>query len=379
MILLLTNSHDVTTDILMPYLTERAEVFRFNIDLWREYTWSIGPDGYTLTDPTGRTCREREVGAVYERKVMFDPPTIDTPAGGSPEAWLREEVFRIWAGIKDLAYGSGKLALIHPSPSGNWYKMRQMRAAKKYFPVLSWEMLRGVPTRLKGTCVAKTNGGQSLGQNRLFVVKQVDPATLDTSYPWFLQRAGEAKEEVTVAYIAGRTFASSLSRAELTEADCRPYTFQHGEAWQPCELTPDEHCAVCALMRETGLSFARLDFLRIRGKLHFLELNPNGQFGWLDLRNERGMLTAVVDEIMRVHDLNLPAPQPATPPHHRAHLNPADFVKLYQRYTRRPQNRKRHTADSSLRRDILRTLAALLAVSLLSFLAVTALLSFCGV
>lgn len=122
MILLLTNSRDVTTDILMPYLTSRAEVFRFNIDLWRDYTWSIQADGYTLSDPVGRVCREKEVGAVYERKVMFWPPKIDTPAGGSQEAWLREEVFRIWAALKDLAMGSGKLALIHPSPSGNWYK-----------------------------------------------------------------------------------------------------------------------------------------------------------------------------------------------------------------------------------------------------------------
>lgn len=376
MILLLTNSNDVTTDILMPYLTARAEVFRFNIDLWREYTWSIGPDCYTLTDPTGRTCCEREVGAVYERKVMFNPPTIDTPAGGSPDAWLRDEVFRIWSGIKDLAFGSGKLALIHPSPTGNWYKMRQMRAAKKYFPVLPWEMLCGKPTRLKGSCVAKTNGGQPLGQNRLFVVKQVEPATLDTTYPWFLQRAGEAEEEVTVAYIAGRCFASSLSRAELTDADSRPYTFQHGEAWQPCKLTPDEHCAVCGLMRETGLSFARLDFLRIRGKLHFLELNPNGQFGWIDLRDERGMLTAIADEIMRVHDLNLP-PQTAVTPCIHPKAAPIDVVKLYQLYLRRPQNRKRRTA-ATLRGDILRTLACLLGISLLSFLAVTALLSFCG-
>lgn len=372
MILLLTNSNDVTTDILMPYLTARAEVFRFNIDLWREYTWSIGPDGYTLTDPTGRTCCEREVGAVYERKVMFNPPTIDTPAGGSSEAWLRDEVFRIWAGIKDLAFGSGKLALIHPSPTGNWYKMRQMRAAKKYFPVLPWEMLRGKPTSLKGTCVAKTNGGQPLGQNRLFVVKQVEPATLDTTYPWFLQRAGEAEEEVTVAYIAGRCFASSLSRAELTEADSRPFTFQHGEAWQPYTLTPDEHHAVSALMRETGLSFARLDFLRIRGKLHFLELNPNGQFGWIDLRDERGMLTAIADEIMRVHDLNLPPLSAPVPLKHFCSLPPDSGKSAL--LSRSPQNRERKTP--SLRSDILRTLACLLGISLLAFLSVTALLTF---
>lgn len=376
MILLLTNSNDVTTDILMPYLTARAEVFRFNIDLWREYTWSIGPDGYTLSDPTGRTCCEREVGAVYERKVMFNPPTIDTPAGGSPEAWLRDEVFRIWSGIKDLAFGCGKLALIHPSPTGNWYKMRQMRAAKKYFPVLRWEMLHGVASHLRGDVVAKTNGGLSLGPGKLFHVTRLRPEQADLHFPWFLQQAGEAAEEVTIAYIAGRCFASSMSRKNMKGEDSRVACADGTADWRPYKLTPDEHYAVCALMRETGLSFARLDFLRIRGKLHFLELNPNGQFGWIDLRDERGMLTAIADEIMRVHDLNLP-PQTAVAPCRQKMNLPVDFVKLYQLYIRRPQNRKRHTA-ATLRGDILRTLACLLGVSLLSFLAVTALLSFCG-
>lgn len=306
MILLLTNSHDVTTDILMPYLTERAEVFRFNIDLWRDYAWSIGAEGYTLSDPSGRVCRESEVGAVYERKVMFDPPAIDTPAGGSPAAWLREEVFRIWSGIKDLAFGSGKLALIHPSPSGNWYKMRQMRLAAKYFPVLPWEMLHGVTPQLQGAAVAKTNGAQPMGNGRIFHVSAVNPAAVDTSFPWFLQQAGEAEEEVTVAYIAGRCFASAYSRKGMRGMDSRPLCSTGEIQWYPCELSTDEEQRIVAMMRETGLSFARLDFLRTKEGLSFLELNPNGQFAWIDIRNERGMLTAVADEIMRVHRANLP-------------------------------------------------------------------------
>lgn len=306
MILLLTNSHDITTDILMPYLTARAEVFRFNIDLWRDYTWSIQADGYTLSDPVGRVCRECEVGAVYERKVMFAPVAIDTPAGGCPEAWLREEVFRIWAGIKDLAMGSGKLALIHPSPSGNWYKMRQMRLAAKYFSVLPWEMLHGVVPHLQGKAVAKTNGGQPMGNGQLFHVSTVNPTSVDTAYPWFLQQAGEAEEEVTVAYIAGRCFASAYSRKGLRGMDSRAATAAGEIEWYPCELTADEERRICTMMQETGLSFARLDFLRTEQGLSFLEFNPNGQFAWIDIQDKRGMLSCVADEIMRVHRLHFP-------------------------------------------------------------------------
>ena len=309
MILLLTNSLDATTDILIPHLTKRAEVFRFNIDLWRDYRWNITADGYEISDPTGRTCRESEVGAVYERKVMFNPVEIDVPAIGSTESWLREEVFAIWAGIKDLAMGSGKLAVIHPSPTGNWHKMRQMRVASKYFPVLPWQMLHGVPPTLGGRIVCKTNTGARTGTGSLFRVSRVPPQQLDVSWPWFLQVAGEQDDapadEVTVAYIAGKLFASTMRRSGLSQLDSR-HTSTNGEAeWIPCDLSEDECAAIRALMAETGFTFSRFDFLRIGGVLHFLEFNVNGQFGWIDLQNRRGMMTAIADEIMRIHAKHL--------------------------------------------------------------------------
>ena len=308
MILLLTNSRDTTTDILMPHLTGRAEVFRLNIDLWKDYTWNIHADGYEISDPLGRVCREAEVGAVYERKVMFNPVTIDVPAGGSSENWLREEVFAIWSGIKDLAYGAGKLALIHPSPSGVWHKMRQMRLAAKYFPVPAWSMLHGMEPQLGPDVVCKSNTGLSVGKFRLFNVTRVDPGGIDLHFPWFLQQAVDAVSDVTVAYINGHLFASEYSREGMMCMDCRKPTSEGKGEWVPCGLTADEQERIRAMMAETGFTFSRLDFLRGRdGTLHFLEFNVNGQYAWIDILNKRGMLTAIADEVMRVHNKSIPA------------------------------------------------------------------------
>ena len=307
MILLLTNSGDVTTDILMPHLKRGTEIFRFNLDLWKEYTWNIHADGYEITDPLGRVCTEAQVGAVYERKVVHKPIAIDVPAGGSPENWLREEVFEIWSGIKDLAYGSGKLALIHPSPSGVWKKMRQMRLAAKYFPVPAWQMLHKVEPQCGTPLVCKSNTGLSLGNNRFFNVTKINPKRIDLEFPWFLQQAVDAVADVTVAYIGGKLFASEYSRAEMKGMDCRQPTSEGKGEWKPCELSADEAERVRAMMAETGFTFSRLDFLRTAdGTLHFLEFNVNGQYAWIDILNKRGMLTAIADEVMRVHNRNLP-------------------------------------------------------------------------
>ena len=307
MILLLTNSADVTTDILMPHLTRHAEVFRFNLDLWKEYTWNIHADGYEISDPLGRVCTEARVGAVYERKVMHIPLSIDVPAGGCPENWLREEVFEIWSGIKDLAFGAGKLALIHPSPSGVWKKMRQMRLAAKYFPVPAWQMLHKAAPQCGPQLVCKCNSGQNIGNNRLFNVSRVDPARIDLEFPWFLQQAVDAVSDVTVAYINGKLYASEYSRAGMQGMDCRKPTSEGKGEWTPCELSADEAARVRAMMAETGFTFSRLDFLRTAdGTLHFLEFNVNGQYAWIDVLNKRGMLTAIADEVARVHNRNLP-------------------------------------------------------------------------
>ncbi|MCA9643039.1 MAG: hypothetical protein KC492_20215, partial [Myxococcales bacterium] len=56
-----------------------------------------------------------------------------------------------------------------------------------------------------------------------------------------------------------------------------------------------------SLMEALGLRFGRLDFvLDKEGTLWFLEVNPNGQFAWLDTDGSDGMLTAVAKAVRRV-------------------------------------------------------------------------------
>jgi D-alanine-D-alanine ligase-like ATP-grasp enzyme len=52
-------------------------------------------------------------------------------------------------------------------------------------------------------------------------------------------------------------------------------------------------------MDETGYRFGRFDFIRKDGELWFLELNPNGQWAWLDEKNEHGLVSMVADAIKR--------------------------------------------------------------------------------
>lgn len=305
MILVLTNSLDFTTDDVLARFPSGTPVFRFNIDLWSEYEWSISSDGFSLKDPIGRTCDQDEVGAVYLRKLSFQPFHIDVPAGGCEEDWRREELKQVWMGLRDWAYETGRLALVRPSSRGRWNKIRQMKVAKDFFPVPEWRIIHRTSAELTGPVVVKTLGGTRSGGGGLMMVREVDPAMLSPEYPWFLQKkiAG-ATHDVTVAWVAGKSFAFEVDRSEFVGDDVRLPSAEATVEWKQTDLSEDEMCRIDAFMERTGYDFGRLDFLRIDGCLWFLEVNPNGQFAWLDPDGSNGLLDAVAGEILKVWKRN---------------------------------------------------------------------------
>lgn len=304
MLLVLTQSEDITTDVVLDRLAD-LEVFRFNIDLWKSYEWCVDGDSFLLTDPTGRTCEESATCAVYLRKLYFNPPLIDVPAGGSEEHWLRGEIEMVWTGIRDLAMETGKLALVHPSPRGRWNKIRQMRVAARYFRVPPWAAYHAPACPMESPVVVKAFGQNHIGNGGLMTVREVPPERLSHAYPWFIQRKiSKATHDVTVAWVDGAMFAYELSRDDFDGDDCRVPSTLNDLTWSPCDLSPSERTAVESFMTATGLSFGRIDFLRDSDGLWFLEVNPNGQFAWLDPVGENGLLDAVAAAIRKVHSRN---------------------------------------------------------------------------
>lgn len=55
-----TNSFDLSTDLLIRRLGSER-VFRFNLDLWKEYGIHIRPDGLAITNPAGVMVQEVDI------------------------------------------------------------------------------------------------------------------------------------------------------------------------------------------------------------------------------------------------------------------------------------------------------------------------------
>lgn len=291
MLLVLTNSHDATTSVVCRLLAD-IPVFRFNLDLWRDYRFEAGPNGFTLSDPTGRSCSSDSVKAVYLRKPMFWDRTTDLE-----EQWSRDTVEQIFREVADWAEVEGRLTLVHPG-KGRWGKMRQMREAQRFFPVPDWRVTFGTtPTGVEEPAVVKTLTQAVVGEDQVLFVREAPLAKLSPDYPWFVQVKQKAEEDVTVVWVKGELFAFALSREMFAGEDCRVADVADKAPWRKVALAPGEEAMIAGFMAETGLSFGRLDFLRCKGRLVFLELNPNGQFAWLDLEDRHGLLSAVASAL----------------------------------------------------------------------------------
>lgn len=299
MIFIYTCSQDTSADLLIPHFAD-TPVFRFNIDQRKDYSWDFSCQGFKMANiKTGETIDSTTLTSFYLRKPLY-VESIDIPKQGNLENWCREEISELFRDFQRECEAHHLTALVR-SRNCHHGKIRQMRLAANYFKVAHWHVFHQTLPRelLQGKWVAKALTGVPIGEGKMLFVREVDPTKLDLSYPWFLQEKIDGEDEVTVVYVYGETFAFRYPRSAIENTDdVRLATHQSPSKWEPCELTAAEQSAIRGFMAETGYSFGRFDFIRRNGELWFLELNPNGQWAWLDEKNEHGLISAIADAII---------------------------------------------------------------------------------
>jgi len=298
MLLLLSNSIDETADVLMQLCRERAApAFRFNIDLWADYRFAWQHDGFVIHDPKGRTASSGDVSAcLWRRPSLLDTPlwkggTIDDRDATAAELHTIVRELAAWAAA------TGRLRLIEPGGARRAGRLTQMRLARRFFHVPEWTVGWGFRSP-PGRRMVKRLSTEGLGsaKDRYIFVRSVDAERLSPSWPWLLQDVATGTHDATVLHVNGRSFAFLLenSRDELNVEDWRTRIGAYRDRWIPWSLAPDLSRSIDAYMKCLGLRFGRLDFLVGKDEVSFLEVNPSGQFGWLDSAPDWSLHNAVL-------------------------------------------------------------------------------------
>jgi len=103
--------------------------------------------------------------------------------------------------------------------------------------------------------------------------------------PSLYQEYIEKRYELRILYILGQFFSMAIfsQQNEKTKIDYRNYDTAHPNRCVPYQLPGCIRQKLHALMQESGLKFASIDMIySIQGEYVFLEVNPIGQYQWLE-------------------------------------------------------------------------------------------------
>ena len=213
---------------------------------------------------------------------------------------MRTHISYVTQEIYNWCRDAGLVRLVEKGAQQRFGKFSQLWLARRYFQVPGWlftKTKKGIV--FPGKIVSKPLVADFVESYRMFFTTRVESDSLDPSYPWLLQEECKADADVTVVYVAGNCFAFSLDRESFEGVDWRRHINKQELNWKPYPLSTAVENSIRCFMRDAKLDFGRLDFLLERQVLNFLEVNPNGQWAWLDMDGTHGVFEAVVSELTK--------------------------------------------------------------------------------
>jgi len=298
--LILAASMDATADIIVDGLGDK--VIRLNNDRRDDHEIQISSDGFLIRDRFGREVTHQNLRTLILRK--FDRRPLNAT---DEEVYAFREHTRAIESLLDwVTWKNPEKVPINPFSMHKVTKFVMCDVAEKYFQVPKWAF-SNTPLRsglknvvLKNLCGMPFKSAEKPGDTSSFVyVQEVKLEELCEGWPWYLQEKVEANLDLTVAYIEGKTFGLQLERRKFTGIDWRKHIgTQTDEEWKTVQIPDWLHTKIHAYMRELQLDYGRLDFLASDSSfadIYFLEVNPHGQWGWMDLNRNLGIYDAMIN------------------------------------------------------------------------------------
>lgn len=304
MILLVTNKRDLTMDYIVRELKKRSvDFFRLNTEDISNYLCSIGNnhfDDWSVGDISGENVK-----AAYFRRPGRPVSKIDS-FSQEVERYVSSE----WSSfLKSLYYRLDSKWLNSPSSIfAAEDKPKQLLLAKKLgFFVPDNIVTNDIGKVIKGNLIAKPLS-QSLiddGQEKVIFTNRIDE--IDNEFkeslaysPVIFQQEIKKKYDIRVTVVGKNVFATAIHSQENyeTSVDWRKggnVNLIHESINIPLDIE-----SLCIeMVKVLNLKFGAIDLICDReGKYWFLEINPNGQWAWIENRTNVPISERIVDELL---------------------------------------------------------------------------------
>ena len=292
MLLLITGSGDGTSDRLVSRYG--SGVFRLNYDLWRDYVVSYTPGFWRIKNPFGLEITSETATSVFWWKAFAFTPSDDRLIRAELKYFLRD----LYGWFETRGLSRGNSVDYH----NKYGKLNVLGIAKRHFEIPDSIFSIGLADTEnidRVSLVAKSLSSE-ISDEKTVMLTSVIPSvdSLNPKYPWFLQAKVESDWDVTVFLCDENLFAFRRSRKSLKGIDWRAeqdFTLQTQE-WFPFSLDEAVRHQLLSLANDLKVEIGRFDFMTkgSGAELIFLEFNATGQWVFLDVKNQYGLLDAVV-------------------------------------------------------------------------------------
>lgn len=316
MILIVTNERDLTSDYVVLELRRRSLPFqRLNSERVAEARVSFDPkrgEDAWIVELDGAAIDFAGVRAAYFRR----PGTPSAPEVVKQSAARRYCEVEWGAALSSALNSLGERWLNSPlAILAAENKPRQLSIASGLgFAVpdtLVTNDLRQAQCFLsEGASVAKPlrealleeDGEQRvIFTSRLETLSGIDDARVAAA-PVIFQREIQKRSDIRATVVGDAVYTAEILSQEHNETKT---DWRRGSrpdlAHRPHELTDDLRGKCVCLVRMLGLRFGAVDLILDQdGRYWFLEVNPNGQWAWIENRTGLPLTRAIVDELERI-------------------------------------------------------------------------------
>lgn len=313
-ILLVSNTRDLTTDLVVHELASSGHPFiRLNCDALREARLSFSFGGGALAlafAHKGAVVDASTIRAAYLRRPLLDG-VIDV--SGSDAAYQLGEWRALLEGLYSALEGRW---LNEPTAMDRAEdKLRQLRLASAIGLQVPRTLVSNDRAQIAGfvgqaPAVAKPLRNGRLGRRgdeavvfttRLDSISEADDAAIEAA-PFIVQEEVPKFADVRVTVVGNDIFAVKI--ASQVDEDAQ-VDWRRGDlvslAHEAFEL-PQPAAGQCVeLVKALGLRFGAIDLvLDQQDRYWFLEINPNGQWGWIQSRTGQPIAGAIARELLEI-------------------------------------------------------------------------------
>ena len=313
MILIITNRTDQTADWLILELEGRGTPYvRFNTEDFPAATsleWtSEGTERLQWRDTSVDLAAVTAV--LYRRPLPPDPSSWSTPERGR---WALGESR---AALEGVWRTLDALWVNHPDDNrAAGSKLSQLRRAREIGFIVPSTLVTNdaaVVRTFAGACSAAGLVCKPLeegllelaGEERLFFTSPLEIASDDAledlgPEPYLFQQFIPKLYDVRVTVIGDEVFATRIE-SQATEKGKTDWRRAGAEAVHTPENLPVDLAALCvALTRSYRLNFAAIDLAYTPDGYSFFEINPNGQWAWIEQLTEQPLRSSMADLLER--------------------------------------------------------------------------------